>query len=69
MSTARTRANRKYNEKAYDRIGLTVPKGRKAIIAEAAAAATPDGMSVNAFINAAIDEKMARQNTDAGRER
>ena len=29
MPTARTKANRKYNEKAYDRIALTVKKGRK----------------------------------------
>ena len=29
MATARTRANRKYNERAYDRISITIPKGRK----------------------------------------
>ena len=29
MPTARTKANRKYNEKAYDRISITIPKGRK----------------------------------------
>jgi len=55
MPTARTKANRKYNEKAYDRIELTVPKGEKATIAEAAAQA---GTSVNAFIWAAVKDKM-----------
>ena len=66
MPTARTRANRKYNAKTYDRIEITVPKGKKGIIA-AAAAATDEGMSVNAFINAAIDEKMAKRSANAAR--
>lgn len=43
--------------KAYDRINLTVPKGRKEIIK---AHAEAKGESVNAFINRAIDETMAR---------
>jgi uncharacterized protein (DUF1778 family) len=57
MPTARTRANRKYNEKAYDRIGITVPKGDKDKIK---AAAERVGESVNAFINAAIQERMQK---------
>lgn len=67
MPKPATNASRKYNAKAYDRIEITVPKGEKAEIAQAAAAAGPDGMSVNAFINAAIKEKMARQGADAQR--
>ncbi|MCM1564944.1 MAG: antitoxin [Dehalobacter sp.] len=55
--TARTRANRKYNEKAYDRIGITVPKGDKEKIKSAADQA---GESVNAFINSAIQERIAK---------
>jgi len=55
MPTARTKANRKYNEKAYDRVALTVPKGDKDKIK---AFAEEEGLSLNAFINAAIQEKM-----------
>lgn len=57
MPTARTRANRKYNAKAYDRIEFTVKKGQKAVIIAAAQAA---GMSTNAFIKEALAEKMQK---------
>lgn len=43
--------------KAYDRINLTVAKGKKEIIQTAAAAT---GESVNAYINGAIDARIAR---------
>lgn len=46
-----------WNAKAYDRINLTVPKGRKAEIQAAAAAA---GESVNAYITEAITRRMER---------
>lgn len=46
------------NLKAYDRIEITVPKGNREIIAQAAAAA---GMSVNAFIKEAIEAQIAKQ--------
>lgn len=62
MPTARTKANRKWNEKAYDRIELKVKKGEKADIAAAAAA---ENKSMNAYINEAIQEKMNRQTSDA----
>ena len=42
-----------------DRINLTMPKGRKEVIQ---AEASRHNMSVNAYINAAIDEKMIRDN-------
>lgn len=29
MATAQTRASRKYSEKAYARLSITIPKGRK----------------------------------------
>ena len=32
MPTARTKANRKYNEKAYDRLAITIPKGKITLI-------------------------------------
>ena len=57
MGTARTKANNKWNAKAYDRINLTLPKGRKA---EIQAHAETKGESVNGFINRAIDEAMKR---------
>ena len=41
-----------------DRINLTVPKGKKEIIQQAAADL---GLSVDAFINQAIDEKIQKQ--------
>ena len=44
-----------YNKLNYDRIEIKVPKGKKAVIKEAAKAA---GQSVNDFISQAIDEKM-----------
>ena len=43
-----------YNKMNYDRIEIKVPKGKKAVIKEAAKAA---GQSVNEFINQAIDEQ------------
>lgn len=41
----------KWNAKAYDRINLTVPKGRKATIE---ARANEQGESVNGYINGLI---------------
>ena len=58
MATARTRANRKYNEKAYDRVYVTVPKGRKA---EIEAAARANGETLNGLINRLLDEYMRKQ--------
>lgn len=58
-SKAQQKATNKYIAKAYDRINLTVPKGKKDIIQ---AHAEANGQSVNGFINAAIDEKMERDN-------
>lgn len=43
----------------YDRVNLTVPKGKKNQIKEHAEA---QGETVNGFINKAIDEKIARDN-------
>ena len=50
----------RYISKAYDRINLTVPKGQKDVIK--AHAIKYGGMSVNAFIQQAINEKMERDN-------
>jgi len=48
----------RYNDKTYDRINLTVPKGDKEIIK--AHAEKHDGGSVNGFIQRAIKETMQR---------
>ena len=50
----------RYNDKAYDRINLTVPKGEKEVIK--AHAEKHDGGSVNGFIQRAIKETMERDN-------
>ena len=50
-------STKKYQDKTYDRIGILVPKGSKAEIKKYA---DKLNMSVNAFIKAAIKEKMER---------
>ena len=57
ISEARKRANRKYNEKAYDRIALTVKKGEKDRLK---AHAEQQGETLNGFINRAINETIKR---------
>ena len=54
---ANQRAVNKYVKNNYDRINVTMPKGRKDIIQ---AHATAQGESVNGFINRAISETMER---------
>lgn len=54
---ANQRAVDKYVKNNYDRINVTMPKGKKETIQDCAAAV---GQSVNTYINAAIDEKMKR---------
>ena len=54
-SEAQKEATARYNKKAYDRINVVVPKGRRAIIA---AFAQSQGKSLNRFINDAIDFQM-----------
>ena len=55
---ANQRAVNKYVKNNYDRINVTMPKGKKETIQ---AHAEAQGQSVNAYINAAIDEKMAQE--------
>ena len=56
VSKAQQKAVNKYMAANYDRINLTVPKGRKE---EIQAFAAQTGESVNGFINRAIGEAMA----------
>lgn len=54
---ASTRAKNKYRDKTYDRVEITLPKGRKA---ELQAHAQARGESLNGFIGRAIDETVER---------
>ena len=58
---AQQRAVNKYMKTNYDRINLTMPKGRKD---EIKAHASARGESVNAFINRAIEETMEREGSE-----
>ncbi len=49
-----------WNARNYDRINLTVPKGRKEVLQNHAEA---HNESVNGFINRAINETMERDNS------
>jgi len=62
-SKARVDANRRYNEKAYDRIELKVAKGRKAELQEHA---QQRGESLNGFVNRAIDHEVERDDQQEG---
>ena len=59
VSNAQQKAVHKYVKNNYDRLELTVPKGRKA---EIKAHAESHGESVNAFIVRAVNEAMERDN-------
>ena len=57
ISKAQQKAVNKYVKNNYDRINVTFPKGKKAIIQSHAAST---GESINAFINRAVTETMER---------
>ena len=63
VSKAQQKAVNKYMAANYDRINLTVPKGKKDIIQTHAEAHSE---SVNGFINRAIQETMERDNDVLG---
>ena len=44
-----------FNEKAYDRLAITIPKGQKAIVQ---AAAEQEGESINGYTNKALLARM-----------
>ena len=66
VSKAQQAATNKWIAKAYDRINLTVEKGKRDVIK--AHAGLKDGGSVNAFINRAIDEAMENDSTEGSQE-
>lgn len=59
ISEAKQRADIKWKKNNYDFFNLHFPKGKKDLVKKAADAA---GLSINSFINAAIDKALA----DAG---
>lgn len=60
ISKAQQKAVRTYKEKNYDRVELSVPKGKKETIK---AHALNQGESLNGFINRAIEETITRDTT------
>lgn len=62
MGKTSTASKQKYNEKAYDRINLTVKKGMKQSLQEAA---KESGESINGYIKTAIQ---SRYKADTGNE-
>ena len=61
MAVRKAKWQNDYIDKTYDRINLTVPKGSKEVIKEAAA---HRGESVNGFINRLIDAELERINLE-----
>ena len=57
MGKTSWQVKQRYNEKAYDKIYLTVPKGQKEVIK---AHAESKGASVNSYINALIEADMKK---------
>lgn len=58
MGKAATKAKNKYNAENYERISLSVPKGKKEIIK---AHAESKGESLNGFVNRIIDEALEKE--------
>ena len=58
-SDAQKEATARYNKKAYDRIDVIVPKGKRQVIKDFAAS---QGKSLNRFICDAIDKEMNKEN-------
>ena len=61
LSEAKKRANRKYNEKAYDQLKIVVKKGERDIIK---AYAESIGKSLNGYINDLIISDMERNGVE-----
>ena len=55
MGKTSSAVKQRYNEKAYDRLAITIPKGQKATVQ---AAAEQEGESVNSYTNKALLARM-----------
>ena len=63
MSTKQTNWSRNYNEKAYDRLAITIPKGCKQAVE---AFAKDNGLSVNGLVNKLLMDVMGLSDTGWG---
>jgi len=63
MAERKAKWQNDYIARTYDRINLTVPKGKKEVIQ---AVAKQNGESVNALINRLIDAELERLGIEAG---
>lgn len=61
MGTARTRANNKWNAKAYDRFNLVFKKDVSPTKEEVQAAADAAGESLNGYIVGAVKQRMEQE--------
>ena len=61
MGTARTKANNKWNAKAYDRVNLVLKKDTSPTKDEVQAPADAEGVSLNADIVAAISQQLNKE--------
>lgn len=55
MGKTSSAVKQRYNEKAYDRLAITIPKGQKATVQ---AAAEQEGESINSYTNKALRARM-----------
>ena len=55
MGRTSSAVKQRYNEKAYDRLAITIPKGQKATVQ---AAAEQEGESINSYTNKALLARM-----------
>lgn len=60
-STARIQANNRYNAKAYDRLNIAIPKGRKEDVEEHARS---KGETVNSLVNALLRADMGIEDSN-----
>ena len=61
MGKAQTRAQNKYIAKAYDRVNLVLKKDTSPTKDEVQAAADAEGVSLNAYIVAAISQQLNKE--------
>ena len=61
MPKKQTEWSRAYNEAAYDRLAITIPKGRKAIVE---ACAQAEGTTINGLVNSLLREKVGMTEAD-----
>lgn len=61
MGKAQTRAQNKYIAKAYDRVNLVLKKDASPTKDEVQAAADAEGVSLNAYIVAAISQQLNKE--------